>query len=138
VAASGLGGQFRDNFGEFANVNEYNRVKLVQAGGVEALYAMLREGTQEARVSADRALQWVVRVEKDSPVRVSDVRVIEALVATLRDGTDGKAAAATVLWLFCVNADARVEIVAAGGGGGTDCISAGWDAGGRGATDPDT
>jgi hypothetical protein len=57
VAASGLGGQFRDNFGEFANVNE---VKLVQAGGVEALYAMLREGTQEARVSADRALQWVV------------------------------------------------------------------------------
>ncbi|KAJ1423700.1 hypothetical protein B484DRAFT_331577 [Ochromonadaceae sp. CCMP2298] len=79
------------------------------AGGIEPLKALLRDGTLMGKAHAAIALLML------SPEREADAGV-EAVVALLRDGPpEVRVAAAKALRYFCVNADARVEIVAAGG-----------------------
>jgi vacuolar protein 8 len=75
-----------------------NRVKIAEAGGIELLVALLRDGTQEGKEYAAMALGSVAYGNDANRVKIAEAGGIELLIVLLRDGTEeGKKYAAVAL-----------------------------------------
>ncbi|KAJ1441734.1 armadillo-type protein [Ochromonadaceae sp. CCMP2298] len=95
------------------------QVKFAEAGGIELLFALLRDGTPEGKAWAAIsifALSRIAIADKQEEVKIADAGVIEALVAALRlDGTSAAFAAQMLGYAARRNADDRVKIAEEGG-----------------------
>ena len=90
---------------------------IAATGGIEALVALVRSGTDHPDGQKDQAA-WALAVlaeNDDNKVAIAAAGVIEVLVALAQSGTDGqKEHAAVALRNLAVNADNEATIRAAG------------------------
>jgi len=92
-------------------------IAAAQAGGIEALVALVIDGSPEAQAAAAKALCHVSLSDDNRKASIASAGGINALVALVRNGMPaGKAAAANALGHMSLNDDNLKASIASAGG----------------------
>jgi len=101
----------------FARGGEAAKEAVAATGGIEALVALLRNGSPEGKQAAATALGHLADEHEGRKESIAAAGGSEALVALVRDGTpDGKWAAADALGYLALDHHKRSASIAAAGG----------------------
>ena len=97
-----------------ANGNAENKVAIAKAGAVDPLVAMLRTGTDGAKLQAAGALKNLAFQDAENELAIAEAGAVDPLVGLLRTGTDGiKAQAVGVLNSLTWGAESRAVVAQA-------------------------